>query len=155
MGGHPAGSAFELVSWSQGEVRHNLFWSNGETNEEASLERKRVLYAIGQATDLEFSLRALTKSTESGAYRDAMGQRIRQAIDQLETINQHIGSAPIANMLTAASSIDAAAPDAPALEAAADEVSAAIETFAVSEDGGRLSALDSMLPSKGHYSDKY
>ncbi len=155
VGGHPAGSDFELVAWSQGEVRHNLFWNDGETNAEASPERKRVFYVIGQATDLEFSLRALAKSAEEGAYREAMAARIGQAVAGLATINQQIDSAPVADMLAAADSVDVSAPDPAAIEAAAEKVSNAIQTFASSQDGSTLSTLDSMLPAEGHHSDKY
>src|SRR5690606_8261864 len=38
-GGHPAGSAFELVSWSQGEVRHNTWHSKGKDNVPSSAAR--------------------------------------------------------------------------------------------------------------------
>jgi len=155
VGGHPAGSDFELVAWSQGEVRHNLFWNDGDTNAEASPERQRVFYVVGHATDLEFSLRALAKSVEGGAYREAMAARIDQAVAELETINQQIDSAPVADMLAAAGSIDVGAPDPAAIEAAAEKVSNAIQTFASSQDGSTLSALDSLLPAEGHHSDKY
>jgi len=46
-GGHPAGSAFELVSWSQGEVRHNTWHSKGKENVLASAAHKRMLYIVG------------------------------------------------------------------------------------------------------------
>src|SRR3989338_4568942 len=44
VGGHKAGSEFELVSWSQGEARHNYAKSDGKGNLEASPERRRVMY---------------------------------------------------------------------------------------------------------------
>ncbi len=46
-GGHAAGSAFELVSWSLGEVRHNTWHSKGKENVPASAARKRMLYLVG------------------------------------------------------------------------------------------------------------
>ena len=52
-GGHPAGSAFELVSWSQGEVRHNTWHSKGKENVPASAARKRMLYLVGLGVELE------------------------------------------------------------------------------------------------------
>ncbi len=47
VGGHPAGSNFELVSWSQGEVRHNFQYSPDQKNREASADRKRVPFVRG------------------------------------------------------------------------------------------------------------
>jgi hypothetical protein len=46
-GGHRAGSAFELVSWSQGEVLHNTWYSKGKDNVPASAERNLMLYLVG------------------------------------------------------------------------------------------------------------
>lgn len=157
VGGHLAGSEFELVSWSQGEVRHNLFWNNGEDNVEASSARKRVLYVVGYATDLEFSLRALGKSSEAGKYREAMAQRVQQATAKLTAINQKINSAEISSALAAASVIDVSAtPDQSKLNAAADKIQTAIEAFTIANDGQALAALDDLLPTgEGHYSEKY
>ena len=52
-GGHKAGSSFELVSWSQGEVRHNTWHSKGKENVPASAARKRMLYLVGLGVELE------------------------------------------------------------------------------------------------------
>jgi len=157
VGGHLAGSEFELVSWSQGEVRHNLFWNDGEDNKEASPARKRVLYVVGYATDLEFSLRALGKSSEPGKYREAMAQRVQKATVKLTAINQKINSAEISSALAAASAIDvSAAPDQSKLNSAADKIQTAIEAFTIANDGEALAALDDLLPDgEGHYSEKY
>ena len=124
VGGHPAGSDFELVDWSQGEMRHNLFWSNGETNKVATPARKRVLFVVGHATDLEFSLRALGKSSSAGTYRDAMAERVKQSTAQLTAINGKINSSDVSSALAAAGGIDlSAAPDAGKINAAADKIS--------------------------------
>jgi len=157
VGGHLAGSEFELVSWSQGEVRHNLFWNDGEDNEEASPARKRVLYVVGYATDLEFSLRALGKSSEAGKYREAMAQRVQKATAKLTAINHKINSAEISSALVAASVIDVSAtPDQSKLNSAADKIQTAIEAFTIANDGEALAALDDLLPGgEGHYSEKY
>ena len=157
VGGHTAGSEFELVSWSQGEVRHNLFWNNGETNAEASPERKRVLFVVGHATDLEFSLRAMGKSSEAGKYREAMADRVRQAIAKLTSINEKISSADVSSILAIASGIDvSAAPDQAQIDGAADKIQSAIQAFTMTNNGDALSAIDVLLPDgEGRYSEKY
>ena len=157
VGGHLAGSDFELVSWSQGEVRHNPFWSNGEDNQEASPARKRVLYVVGYATDLEFSLRALSKSSEPGKYRQAMVARVQQTTAKLTEINKKINSAEISTALAAAAAIDvSAAPDSAKINSAVNKIQAAIESFTIANNGDSLAALDDLLPDgEGHYSDKY
>ena len=67
-GGHRAGSAFELVSWSQGEVRHNTWYSKGKENVPASAARKRMLYLVGLGVELETALRAVGKATVRKPY---------------------------------------------------------------------------------------
>ena len=49
VGGHKAGSDFELVAWSQGEIRHNNWYTGGKENRQATLEEKRKMYVIGTA----------------------------------------------------------------------------------------------------------
>jgi hypothetical protein len=156
-GGHLAGSDFELVSWSQGEVRHNLFWNDGEENVQASPERKRVLYVVGLATDLEFSLRALGKSSEAGTYRDAMSARVKKATAGLKAVNGKINSPDISKALAAAGGINVGtAPDQAKINGAADKIQAAIVAFIGSHNGSKLAAIDAMIPTgDGHYSEKY
>ena len=154
-GQHPAGSDFELVAWSQGEVRHNLFWNDAELNAEASVERRRVFYVVGYATDLEFSMRALALSTQPGIYREAMSSRIGDALGQLRSINERINSPEVSAMIEAAASAGAAEPDATALNNAADTISNSIDAFANNQDGSALAGLDSLLPAENHVSEKY
>ena len=68
-GGHPAGSAFELVSWSQGEVRHNTWHSKGKENVPASAARKRMLYLVGLGVELETGIRAVSQCDGEKALR--------------------------------------------------------------------------------------
>ncbi len=82
-GGHRAGSAFELVSWSQGEVRHNTWYSKGKDNVPASAARMRMLYLIGLGAELETALRAIAKATVRKAYAFEMAKRADRARKQL------------------------------------------------------------------------
>ena len=157
VGGHPAGSAFELVDWSQGEMRHNLFWSNGETNKVATPARKRVLFVVGHATDLEFSLRALGKSSSDGVYRKAMIERVKQSTAHLKAINSKIKSPEVSSALATVEGINlSAAPDTGQINAAADKIKTAIASFTKANNGDSLGALDTLLPAgDGRFSDKY
>ena len=155
-GGHPAGSEFDLVIWSQGEVRHNLFWTGGAENAEATPERRRLLHVVGVATDLEFSLRALSKSSGAGTYRDAMTSRVKEATEKLSAINGKINSSDLAGALAAAKGVNLSAPNAAQLTAAADKVKAGISGFTSAHDGSALAALDPLVPTgEGRYSEKY
>jgi hypothetical protein len=82
-GGHHAGSAFELVSWSQGEVLHNTWYSKGKENVPAGAARRRMLYLVGLGVELEMSLRAVGKATVRKVYALLMAQRVDRARKQL------------------------------------------------------------------------
>jgi hypothetical protein len=53
---------FELVSWSQGEVRHNFELSPSGVNRES--DHRLCLYVVGKMLDLEFSVRGLAAATD-------------------------------------------------------------------------------------------
>ena len=155
VGGHTAGSDFELVSWSQGEVRHNVFWNDGGNNAEASPERKRVLYVVGLATDLQFSLLALGKATEEGNYLTSMQQRVTNALAQLEQANSAEDLPELGSIIAAAKSAPLTAGSQDALQAAADSIGTEISKFVTSYDGSELAGIDSLIQAEYRYSDKY
>jgi hypothetical protein len=155
VGEHPAASDFELVAWSQGEVRHNVFWNKGEKNAEDPPERKRIMYVVGRATDLQYSLLALAKATGPGKYLDAMQQRVENALAELQKIQQAQALPEIGAMLEAAQQAPLQPGSAAALEQAAAQVKSQIEAFVGAHDGKQLAALDGLLPTDYHYSKKY
>ena len=76
VGGHLAGSKdFELVSWSQGMVRHNFVRTGGTSNATLSPEDLRVMYVVGVMTDLEYSLRAVAAATDKATFGVTSAQR--------------------------------------------------------------------------------
>ena len=76
VGGHTAGTKeFELVRYSQGQIRHNFLRSNGSNNEQASPERLRMMYVVGLIADLEFSTRATAIATENATYGVSVAKR--------------------------------------------------------------------------------
>ena len=155
VGGHTAGSDFELVSWSQGEVRHNVFWNDGGENAEASPERKRVLYVVGLATDLQFSLLALGKATEEGDYLVAMKQRVTNVLAQLEQANSAKDLPELNSIISVGKSAPLTAGSQDALQAAANSIGIQVSKFATSYDGSGLAAIDSLIQAEYRYSDKY
>src|SRR5262245_18856109 len=82
-GGHTAGSDFELVSWSQGEVRHNTWRSKGKNNVPASAARKRMLYLVGLGVELETGIRGVSHATVRRLYAFQMAKRVDRARKQL------------------------------------------------------------------------
>jgi len=154
VGGHKAGSEFELVAWSQGEVRHKFLLpdgKSGDVNQEATPERKRMLYVIGQALDLEFSLRSLAKATEKGKFSDAMTKRVQAVMERLKKIKEAAAIPEIDTMLSAAGEAELKFNNEAALTGAADKVTAAAQTMANAHDGSKLGGIDPLLPTPDKY----
>ena len=148
VGGHTPGSKFELVSWSQGEVRHNFLQSQGKKNEEVTPERKRTLYVVGRVLDLEFSLRSLAKATENGKFADAMAKRVMAATGKVKEIHGLAPLPEIKEILAATEGLDLKPNNQSNLEGAANKVATAAQKLAENQDGTKLAALDQVIPKK-------
>lgn len=152
FGGHKPGSDFELVAWSQGEVRHN--YQRSDSNPESPPERRRLMYVIGQGLALESNLRGVAKATEKAAYGTEMAKRVVAARDNLKKINGLMRIPEVEQMIAAAEKAQLKLNNEPELVKAADEVVKAVQRFAVNSDGKKLAALDPLLPSRSQYKGK-
>ena len=149
-GGHTAGSAFELVSWSQGEVRHNLQKTEGKVNAEASAEHKRMLYIVGNLLDLEYGLRGLASATTDGTYAQSMITRVKNAKAKLSAIAG--AGVAAAGEIAGLAGDDLLKPNnQAALTAAADAISAKSKAFASGNDGSAFAGVDGLIPTASAY----
>ena len=146
-GGHAAGSAFELVSWSLGEVRHNTWHSKGKENVPASAARKRMLYLIGLGVELETALRAVGKATVRRTYAFEMAKRADKARKQLAAAAKAAPNVPeIAAMVEFGHAAGLKLNNDRFLTAAADGVSKLLATISAKYDGSTMAGLDSLIP---------
>jgi hypothetical protein len=146
-GGHSAGSAFELVSWSQGEVRHNTWHSKGKQNVPASAPRKRMLYLVGLAVELETAIRAVGRATARKRYAFEMAKRVDRARKQLAVAAKAVPNVPeIAKIVEYAYSAGLKLNNEGFLTAAADGVSKVLASILEKYDGSTLAGLDSLIP---------
>jgi hypothetical protein len=143
VGGHAAGSAFELVSWSEGEVRHRFLASH--ENAPFSPAHRRVLYVLGQGLALEANLRGVAEATEKARYATAMARRVADTRKTLERIQQAMPITEVQEMLTAARSAALKLGNRAPLLAAADKVHEASRRFLAAHDGTDLGSLDPLL----------
>jgi Cytochrome c554 and c-prime len=151
-GGHRAGSAFELVSWSQGEVRHNTWYSEGKDNVPASAARKRMLYLVGLGVELETSLRAVAKATVRKVYAFEMAKRADQARKQLAAAAKAAPNVPeIAKIVQFAHSAGLKLNNEPFLTAAADGVAKLLASITEKYDGSTMAGLDSLIPGPDEF----
>lgn len=154
VGGHPAGSPFELVSWSQGEVRHNVWYNEGKSNPEASAERKRMMYVVGLAVELETALRAVGRATSKATYAKKMAKRSKRAQQRFAKVAGVLSEPEIAEIAAAGSSAKLKLNNGPALNAAADKVAAAAKQLVAKYDGSSFGAIDGLIPKADKYKGK-
>lgn len=147
--GHPAHSdTFELLSWSQGEIRHNFL--RKEANAEPTPERRRLLYAVGQLADIEIGLRGLAVAAKEGPFFDAMKARVWNARKSLKRIKD---LAPDPRWKTIMDLVGKKRGIVPAMGAGvgtrADQVKGIAEKLVADIAGGTLSlaAIDHLLPT--------
>jgi hypothetical protein len=154
-GGHPAGSPFELVSWSQGEVRHNTWHSKGKENVPAGAARKRMLYLVGLGVELETGIRAVGRATVRRHYAFAMAKRVDRARKQLSAAAKAVPTVPeIAKMVEYAYSAGLKLNNERFLTAAADGVSKQLASIIEKYDGSTLAGLDSLIPGPDKFKGK-
>ena len=144
-GGHAADSKFELMSWSQGEVRHNFFRSDsGKENAISSAERKRLLFVIGQALELEHSLKGYAKATAEGDYAAAMKIRMQKSAKRVAWLAKTLKTPELIQMVAAIKTVKLKLGDS-SVSAAATQIQAANKQLSESHDGSAWGALDPQL----------
>lgn len=152
VGGHAAGSSFELVSWSQGEVRHNVWYNKGASNPEASQAVKRMLFVVGRIVELEAALIGTSKATTKDNYALKMATRADAARKAVAALANLLPSTP---ELKAIADIGQGAGlklnNEAELVAAAAKVGELGQKFSKSYDGSTFAAVDQYIPG----SDKY
>lgn len=155
VGGHPAGSPFELVSWSQGEVRHNTWHNKGKENRAADAARKRMLYLVGRAVDLETALRAVGDATVRKLYAFEMAKRADRARKDLAKAAEAVPNVPeLAKIVQLSHSAGLKLNNNKALTDAADGISKQIVALSEKYDGSKMAAIDKLIPGPDKYMGK-
>lgn len=151
VGGHTAGSNFELIRWSQGEVRHNLHYSDGKENLEAPIERRRLFYVVGKALDLEYAFRGLADATEKADYAVSMAKRAKKATLQLKEINELLSDPQLGEIIKIGEATKLKLNNKDQYLQASAKISELTQTFAKDKDGSGITAIDPLLPSADKY----
>jgi Cytochrome c554 and c-prime len=155
VGGHLAGSQeFELVSWSQGMVRHNFVRGGGTTNAMPSQEELRVMFVVGVMTDLEYSLRATATATDKSTFGVASAKRAARMKKKLLEIQKLINNQHLNPALEAIDAVELRLGNSAAIVVAADVVGKTANDFAEKADGKQLTAIDSLLPRLDQYKNQ-
>ncbi len=151
IGGHQAGSDFELVAWSQGTIRHNFLRTDGKSNARSSQERLRVMFVVGLMADLELSTRATAKATSKSTYGVTSAQRAAKVATKLYEIQQKIKNSHLQNALEAFAQAELRVGNAKQLNQIANEIMKWGNQFATQTNGAKLGAIDGLLPTPDKY----
>ena len=151
-GGHTAGTDdFELVAWSQGQVRHNFLRTDGQANAESTLDRLRVMFVVGLLADLEYSTRATALATSKSKYGLTVANRAARVAVQLYRLQQEINDPDVQAALQAFAGANLKINNTEQLNQIADEIKQAGMAFAKRNDGAALTAVDAHLPDPRTY----
>jgi hypothetical protein len=119
-GQHPTETkAFEMVEFSQGEVRHNFqlnqsenaaaptLWTDARftTEDRTVAGRRALMYVVGQLAACEVSLRSRATATRRGNFLKAANKRILDVQGNLEEIREKAAIKEIQDVLDALSSL--------------------------------------------------
>lgn len=151
VGGHPAGSDFELVAWSQGDIRHNNFYSKGKENKVATIERQRLLYAVGLLAELELLLKAVGTVEKKGSYASANARRVLDLRKKLASAAKATQQADLIKALQAVGELRLSLSNQEAILAASGLITQSLDNLAATSNGEDLAGLDSMLPKPEDY----
>ncbi len=149
VGGHNAGSLdFEIVSWSQGSIRHNFHRADGKANIEETPERLRLMFVAGMIADLESSMRATSKATEKATYGVTSAKRTARAAERLKSAQSKLNLPVLDEVLAVFQSVQLKLSNKQQLSDAADKINSLGLKFAATVDGASLVAIDPFVPKK-------
>jgi hypothetical protein len=152
VGGHSPGSLdFELVSWSQGTIRHNFVRTDGKENLASDRDRLRLMFVAGMIADLEFSLRATAEATEKASFGITSAKRTARAADRLKSAQAKLQQPLLDEVLAAYSSVGLKLKNRDPLIEAADRVHQLGLRFAATVTGNQLTAIDSFIPPENQW----
>ncbi|MEZ6136117.1 MAG: cytochrome c family protein [Pirellulaceae bacterium] len=152
VGGHKAGSMdFEIVSWSQGMVRHNFVRSNGTTNDPSSQERLRQMFVAGMIADLEFSLRSTAAATEKAEFGLNSAKRADRAAKRLAAAQSKLNQPLLDEILAVYKSVQLKLNNRQQLSEAADNINSLGIRFAATVDGKQLAAIEPFIPKQDRW----
>lgn len=151
VAGHPVRSkGFDMVSWSQGNMRHNFFRTGGRHNAFSDPQRLRVMYVVSVLTEIEFSLRAASKSTAKARYAMEHAKHCRATQQTLAEICDRLPDPRLAKALETITGVRFSLSNAHTFNQAAMAISRIAWNFSL-EPNGDLEAIQDLLPPAGKY----
>ncbi len=142
-GGHNPGGSFDLAERFD-RIRHNFVTGGRTANAPLTAERRRQLYVLGLALELEHALRGLAEARAAGGYADSRVRRVEAVKKRIRKVQKAVAVPQLAAALAAADGLRLEAGNAAEVGHAVARVAAAARGFAEQENGSRLAALDAL-----------
>lgn len=155
VGGHsPSSEGFNLLTWSQGEVRHTILHTNNKDNPEATPAHRRRLFVLGVILETEYGLRAVARATEKAKFGVTLARQTDAARKLLGKIQTLAPTPELAAIITVAQGAALRLNNAIELNQAADKISELGRKFAAQVTGEQLAGCDSLVPTAEQYRGK-
>lgn len=152
VGGHPPGSTgFNLLTWSQGEVRHTILHTGNKANPEATLAHRRILFVLGGILETEYCFRAVAQATVKAGFGVTQARRADAARQLLEKIQALAPTPELARIITVARATGLRLNNTAELAAAAEQIATLGREFAAQVTGAQLVGIDALLPGPEAY----
>lgn len=147
VGGHSVGGAtFEMVSWSQGLMRHRFVSGKGQNNAPNSPERLRLIFVSGMIADLEFSLRATANATSAESFGKQVARRASTAAKRLASVYKKTKTPILKQILDVYSSVQLKVNNRDQLTDAAEQIRKLGVKFGAETSGANLKSVGPFVP---------
>lgn len=152
VGGHNVGSLdFEIVSWSQGTVRHNFVRSDGASNDKSDQNRLRQMFVSGMIADLEFSLRATAEATQKADFGINAAKRASRAAKRIAAAQKVLEQPLLNEVLAVYKSVKLRLNNHDQLVEAAEKINSLGIRFAATVPGSDLADMDRFIPPENRW----
>jgi Cytochrome c554 and c-prime len=152
QGGHSAGSAnFELVSWSQGSIRHRFLESNGTENRASGPARLRLIYLCGVVADLEFSTRATARASRKSTFGMTAAKRAADNAIKLKSIYDQSQHPVLKDILACFAKAELRTNNEAQLTQIANQIQQHGQRLALDFDASTFAFLDAQIPTPENY----
>lgn len=155
VGGHSSGSLdFEMVSWSEGMVRHRFLAGGGTHNAKHTPEELSLLFVSGMIADLEFSLRATSSATTKATYGYTVAKRASNLAKRLASVYKKTQIPILREIIETYMAVPLSINNQQQLTEAADKIAALGYKFASEHTGAELTAIQAYVPGEERWLGK-
>ena len=147
---HPPMSAdFDMVSWSQGSMRHNFLRTDNKTNAESSPERLQVMYVVDLMARIEAVLKAMASSERDSKHYQFLQNQYLSIAEKLLEISRKIDNQSVDQVIKILKNTSSSDPQRQ-IESSISIKNLAFE-FGKNEASHQLDAIRNMLPTRDQY----